>query len=94
MEESGPDQEIVREILSYFVRHPQAADNLEGIARWRLLDQVITRSLEQTQQALSWLVDQGYLCARATARTGPIFSPNPEKAAAARELLAALTEGE
>jgi hypothetical protein len=85
-----PDQEIVREILSYFVRNPQAADNLEGVARWRLLDQAITQSLEQTQRALSWLVDKGYLCSRATAGTGPIFSPNREKAAEARELLAVL----
>lgn len=85
-----PDQAIVREILSYFVRHPQAADDLEGVARWRLLDQVLTQSLERTQRALTWLVDQGYLCARTAAGSGPIFSPNREKAAEARELLAVL----
>jgi hypothetical protein len=91
MADADPDQEAVREILRYFVRNPQAADDLEGIARWRLLDELVTRRLEQTERALDWLVARGYLCATVTAGTGPIFSSNPEKAAEAREFLAAST---
>lgn len=88
MAASDPDQKVVREVLSYFVRNPQAADSLEGIARWRLLDEIVTRSVEQTQSALSWLVDQGYLSVRTTAGSAPIFTQNAAKAAEARALLA------
>jgi len=91
MADESPDPEAVREILRYFVRNPQAADNLEGIARWRLLDELVTRRVEQTARALDWLVARGYLCATTTAGTGSIFSANPEKAAEARDFLAAGT---
>jgi hypothetical protein len=59
--ESEPDPVIARQILSYFVRNPQAADGLEGIARWRLLEEQIHHSLQQTDAAVTWLVSRGYL---------------------------------
>jgi hypothetical protein len=31
----------MKEVLAYFVRHPHAADDLEGIARWRLLETAV-----------------------------------------------------
>ena len=40
------------EILSYFLRNPLAADTLEGVARWRLLDEVVYRKVEETRAAL------------------------------------------
>lgn len=89
MADADPDPEAVREILRYFVRNPQAADDLEGIARWRLLDELVTRRLEQTERALDWLVARGFLYATVTAGSRPIFSSNPDKAAEAREFLAA-----
>ena len=60
-QDSDPDPAIARQILSYFLRNPQAADSLEGIARWRLLEEQIHRSLLQTDAAVAWLVSQGYL---------------------------------
>lgn len=59
--ELEPAPEIARQILGYFLRNPQAADSLEGIARWRLLEEHIHRSLQQTDAALTWLVSRGYL---------------------------------
>src|SRR5262249_38576447 len=88
MAASDPDLKVVREVLSYFVRNPQAAASLEGIARWRLLDEIVTRSVEQTRSALSWLVDHGYLCVRTGAGSGPIFTQNTAMADEARALLA------
>jgi hypothetical protein len=88
MAASDPDQKVVREVLSYFVRNPQAADSLEGIARWRLLDEIVTRSVEQTRSALSWLVDNGYLSVQTTTGSAPIFTQNAAMAAEARALLA------
>ena len=60
-ETSEPPLEIVREILDYFLRNPKAADTVEGVARWRLLEEHVRRSLQQTEMALAWLVAQGFL---------------------------------
>jgi hypothetical protein len=51
----------VKQILGYFVRNPKAADTLEGVARWRLLEEEIQNSIAQTEAALEWLVAQGLL---------------------------------
>jgi len=83
-----PDAAAVDEILSYFVRNPQAADNLEGIARWRLLNEFITRQVDETQRALLWLVAKGYLRETSAAGTGLIYRLNPDKADEACEFLA------
>jgi hypothetical protein len=55
------EPEIARQVLSYFVRNPRAADTLEGIARWRLLEEQLQTSLRQTDSAIRWLVEQRYL---------------------------------
>ena len=54
-------EEIVKKILRYFLRNPQAADNLEGVARWRLLEENVHQTLVETQSALERLVAEGYL---------------------------------
>jgi DNA-binding PadR family transcriptional regulator len=51
----------VKQILNYFLRNSKAADTLEGIARWRLLEEQVHRSFQQTESALAWLVEQGFL---------------------------------
>ncbi len=58
---SEVEPEIARQVLNYFVNNPQAADSLEGIARWRLLAEQLHRSLRQTDAAIAWLVEQGFL---------------------------------
>jgi hypothetical protein len=55
------DPKMAREILRYFVRNPQATDSLEGMARWRLMDEAVRRKLDGTATALEWLMAQGCL---------------------------------
>jgi len=55
------DLDAARDVLRYFVRNPEAADTVEGVARWRLLDEKIYRNLEQVTRAMAWLVAQGLL---------------------------------
>ena len=55
------DLDVARDVLRYFVRNPEAADTVEGVARWRLLDEKIYRSLQQVARAMAWLVAQGLL---------------------------------
>jgi hypothetical protein len=77
-----------KEILSYFIRNPQAADSLDGIVRWRLLSEVVNRKVEETRAALQWLVKQGLLVETLSPGIGQIFSLNPETIAEAQRILA------
>lgn len=78
------------EILSYFTRNPEAADSLEGIARWRLLDEAIYRSVQETESALGWLVERGYLLESSRPGVKPIYRLNPGRMADSAETLARL----
>jgi hypothetical protein len=86
-------EEVARDILSYFVRNPQTADDLEGIARWRLMRETIRRSVEDTSSALEWLAEQGFLVREVTAAGGPIFRLNPVNRVRAEAFLAELEKG-
>ena len=76
------------EVLDHFVRNPQAADTLEGVARWRLLRETVHRSVEETAEALEWLVAEGLLNETSTTYSKPIYSLNPQVIDEAKELLA------
>ena len=81
-------EDIAKDILSYFLRNPQAADDLEGVARWRLLNQTIHRGVEETSRALDWLVAQGYLDRESRTGSGAIFHLRPEQRAEAEAFMA------
>ncbi len=86
--ENRPDPAAVREVLRYFVRHPHAVDDLEGIARWRLAEEVVRHRVEETSRALTWLVERDYLRLTQTVGSRPVFSLNPDKVADANARLA------
>jgi hypothetical protein len=52
---------VEEDILRYFLRNPAGTDTLEGIARWRLFDESLYRSIEETDRAVNSLVSQGFL---------------------------------
>jgi hypothetical protein len=72
-------QEVAGEILSYFLRNPEAADNLVGIARWRLPEEAVHRTVAATEGALRWLIAEGYLKEVLVQGKEHIFQLNPEK---------------
>jgi hypothetical protein len=80
------DFEVVRDVLRYFTRNPQAADTLEGVARWRLMDEVIHRHLEQVARAVDWLVSQGLLVQVSTP-SAVIFRLNDQRSTQAERFL-------
>ncbi len=51
---------LVRLLLDYLARHPQAADSLAGVARW-WVGEDSPYGLEQVRAALARLVDHGLL---------------------------------
>ena len=60
-DERDVDPEVAEAVMSYFRHHPRAADSLEGIARWRLLEERAHLQIEATARALRWLVARGQL---------------------------------
>jgi len=66
--------DAIREVLGYFLDHPQTADTVEGVARWRLAEAQKHRTVAQIREALDWLVENGYLGVVSKPYTGPIYS--------------------
>lgn len=57
-----PDKtRIAHEILAYLVEHPEAQDTLEGIVQWWLLERKIKYQEILVKEALTKLVQDGYL---------------------------------
>ena len=79
-----------REILRHYVDHPGSTDSLEGIVEWLLLEEVVQRRVEETRQALRWLVAHGFLQhAAQTVATPPLYRLNAGRLRAAERLLQA-----
>jgi len=75
------------DVLSYFLRNPDAVDTLENIARWRLLEEAIHRTITETEGALNWLVEEGYLIEIEESTSRRLYRLNPEKLADAEALV-------
>jgi hypothetical protein len=79
--------ESARDVLGYFLRHPEAADTLEGVARWRLMQERIQQSVEEVAQALEWLVVEGLLLVESAQGADPVFRLSREKASEAEKFV-------
>ena len=79
--------EGVRDVLSYFLRNPQAADSLEGIARWRVRQETVHRIVGEIDRSLQWLVERGFLSQEAAKGSPPIFRLNCERVSDAERIL-------
>jgi hypothetical protein len=87
---SGDEKGVAQQIVSYFLRNPETADTLEGIARWRLLDERIHESVRMTERALRSLVRKGLLVETAAA-TGTLYRLNETKRGTAEEFISRKT---
>ena len=85
MNQVRADVQQAQEILRYFVQHPQASDDLEGIARWRLLQEQIGRSIEEVRQALEMLVQMEFLLQDSIPSCGKRYSLNPARIQESKE---------
>ena len=79
---------LTKQVLAYFVHNPGAADSAEGIARWRIMDEKIRSTVQETFAVLRWLVEEGYLDEISTRGAGSIFRLNTDRIDDARELIA------
>jgi hypothetical protein len=82
-----PEFDLAKQVLAYFVHNPSAADSAEGIARWRIMDEKIRSTVQETFAVLRWLVAEGYLDEVSTRGAGRIFRLNAGRIDDARELV-------
>ncbi len=52
---------LVQQIADYLVRHPQAADTVEGIATWWLPQQLGVRSIEMVSKTLEFMLENNLI---------------------------------
>jgi hypothetical protein len=86
--DSDAGSDVVCEVLSYFVRNPKATDSIEGVARWRLLEEQVHRTVQETEAALAFLVFRGFLEEIPTSGAAKVFRLEPERLADAVRFLA------
>ena len=67
--------------MGYFLRHSTAVDTLEGITRWRLMQQTVERTVTETLVCLRILVEQGLIEEIHTGSGSSLFRMPPEKRA-------------
>lgn len=79
--------EIAKDILSYLLRHPAAADTFDGIARWRILEEIARRSIASTEDAMRWLIAKGFLSEEKIAGGQSLYRLDPEKRKEAESLV-------
>jgi hypothetical protein len=91
---SDVELEVVKQLLSYFVRNRQAVDSLEGLTQWRLLEEQIHRSLQRTEAALKWLVSKGFLEEVHLTGSVPLFRLDSRHVADALKFLAEQSSAE
>jgi hypothetical protein len=75
------------DVVRYFVEHPESADSLEGIVRWRLLERRLHETMQETAVAVDWLVGRGVLQEIATPGGRQLYRLHAERTGDAERLL-------
>lgn len=70
---------VIRQILHYLMRHPDAKDTMTGILRWWLPREGVERKEEEVQEALDTLVARGWVTTRQTTPSQSLYWLNQEK---------------
>ena len=68
--------EITNEIMTYLSNHPNAADTLDGVAKWWLLDRADKLQLGKVKQALDELVAKGLVVKQKKTDSGILYRAN------------------
>ena len=79
-------------ILSYLVKHPDAKDTLEGIARWWILREQIEQSMEKVSQTLADLVAQEFIVIKKYYNQEKMYQLNLEKIPDIKAILAQVSD--
>ena len=78
------------DILDHYLANPHVTDTFEGIAGWRLMEELVQLRVEETETALRWLVTNGYLEKSTGAAAPPLYRLNATKRSEAEQLMRVL----
>ena len=76
-----PPGPLTRELLGYWIQHPEALDTVEAIVEWWLLEHRIQQATVELQSALSGLVANGFVVRQQEADGRIYYQLNREKEA-------------
>jgi hypothetical protein len=79
---------LAADVLSFYLEHPQTTESAEGLARWRLLERCVEKTMNETEQAVAWLVEKGYLCTVPGLGSRRLFALNIDRLRDAEVLVA------
>ena len=74
---------LARDLLKLYLTNPTLVETTEGLARWRLAEQLLDQTIRETEQALEWLVSRGFL-RQISGRGRTVFMMNPDRRDEAR----------
>ena len=80
-------RELTAAILRYLVKHPDTGDSIEGIARWRLLQDKIDATVDQVSEIVQELSTRGMVVEKEIPGGTRIYYLNKVKIQAVRKLL-------
>jgi hypothetical protein len=80
LQDSGSEIDLAaaESILRYFLRNPQAADDMEGVVRFRLLNEAIHRNVKEARVTLDWLVAKNLLLEEKREASSTMYRLNPD----------------
>jgi len=67
---------VIRAVLRYLVKNPDAKDTTEGICKWWLPEQYRERQQEKLEQTLRFLASKNWLTVRMTSQQKTIYGLN------------------
>jgi hypothetical protein len=74
-----PGEQVIREILQYLIKNPDAKDTLEGIYKWWMPKGHSKQGRDEVQKAVDLLTSKGWLTKRATIPSKEIYGINRER---------------
>ena len=75
---------LARDLLELYLTNPTLVETTEGLARWRLTERLLDKTFRETEQALAWLVNRGFLRQISGRRGRTVFMMNPDRRDEAR----------
>lgn len=79
--------EVALKILNYLAENPKAADTVDGILQWWLLDRAIIEEEERVGQALNRLVERNLIVTVQAPDSRRHYQLNAERIEETRELI-------
>lgn len=86
-EDSEDDEKLAMDVLGFFLANRNVSETIEGVARWRLLELTVHRTVQETKRAMEILVERGFLKRTPVRGSEDLFSLDDEQRDVAKSFL-------